>query len=658
MTHNGLYDAFVARVSPLGTGLLYSTYIGGSENDRSSGIAIDPAGNAYMIGYTASPESSFPAKVGPDLTYNGETDAFVVKVGPWTSVPIDLSISGVELIQSVAMSDAYRLYVADKPAVLRAMVKLQGRTFIEGLTARLTRYQDGVAKDTLQVGPVTLFAASGEDGLPDTLSFNLPAKWLTSGTGYTLQLDPGQVITETIETNNRYPAAGIESIPVVNTPVLDVVIVPVTYARPGAPVTTPPVNDLSYLTWMPAQVYPVSRVNYTVRSTPYTFTGDLREDSGWSQLLDEITAIHAVEDPGQDKIYYGLVDFFTVDGCNPSCTGGIGWLNEPTAPLLKTAAGVAVFPSRPEEVSRTLAHEVGHNYGRRHAPCYEGLVIDWYQDQNYPYEKGKIGQWGYNTANGQFIPNTTADYMGYCYPTWTSDYTRYGIYQAFQWVEGWKIEQPFQVYLPSLVRGESASDLAAYPSSQALTLSGMIAADGSLQVGPLFPGRGAPSSGNRDTHYRAVLLDAAGAVLASVPLELTQLAIDRFDSGEMASGFRAALPLVEGLAILQIYQDDVLVFERRASAAALDLSALTRSEGAFGAMDLSWSLGAGANDLAYRVLYSPDGGVRWQVLAVNTAQPSLTVPAELLQDAANPLLLVQASDGVQTTERLYDLTAP
>lgn len=75
-------------------------------------------------------------------------------------------------------------------------------------------------------------------------------------------------------------------------------------------------------------------------------------------------------------------------------------------------------------------------------------------------------------------------------------------------------------------------------------------------------------------------------------------------------------------------------------------------------MDLSWSVGAGANDLSYRVLYSPDGGVSWQVLAVNTAQPSLTVPAELLQDAASPLLLVQASDGVQTTERIYDMTTP
>jgi hypothetical protein len=57
-------------------------------------------------------------------------------------------------------------------------------------------------------------------------------------------------------------------------------------------------------------------------------------------------------------------------------------------------------------------------------------------------------------------------------------------------------------------------------------------------------------------------------------------------------------------------------------------------------------------------MYSPDGGASWQVLAVNAAQPGVTLPAELLRDASHPLLLVQASDGVQTTERLYDLATP
>jgi hypothetical protein len=84
LTYNGgtfLGDAFVAKVSANGTSFVFCGYIGGSGNDRGSGIALDAAGNAYVIGGTDSVQASFPITVGPDLTYNGGTfDAFVAKV--------------------------------------------------------------------------------------------------------------------------------------------------------------------------------------------------------------------------------------------------------------------------------------------------------------------------------------------------------------------------------------------------------------------------------------------------------------------------------------------------------------------------------------------------------------------------------------------------
>ena len=81
---SGLYgDAFVAKVNPSGSALDYAGYIGGAADDRGYGIAVDHFGNAYVTGVTASDQSSFPVKVGPDLTYNGGSfygDAFVAKV--------------------------------------------------------------------------------------------------------------------------------------------------------------------------------------------------------------------------------------------------------------------------------------------------------------------------------------------------------------------------------------------------------------------------------------------------------------------------------------------------------------------------------------------------------------------------------------------------
>ena len=83
LTYNrGFWDAFVAKVNPSGTALVYAGYIGGSNRDQGYGIAVDSTGNAYVTGGTGSSEASFPVTVGPDLTFNGGTDAFVAKVNP------------------------------------------------------------------------------------------------------------------------------------------------------------------------------------------------------------------------------------------------------------------------------------------------------------------------------------------------------------------------------------------------------------------------------------------------------------------------------------------------------------------------------------------------------------------------------------------------
>ncbi len=73
MTHNGLYDAFVAKVNAAGTALVYCTYLGGSADDIGIGIAIDGSGNAYIAGYTGSTEATFCEITGPDISFNGGT---------------------------------------------------------------------------------------------------------------------------------------------------------------------------------------------------------------------------------------------------------------------------------------------------------------------------------------------------------------------------------------------------------------------------------------------------------------------------------------------------------------------------------------------------------------------------------------------------------
>ena len=80
-SYNGGDEAFVAKVNPSGTGLVYAGFLGGSGRDEGWGIAVDADGNAYVTGVTSS--RNFPAVVGPDTSYNGgDYDAFVAKVNP------------------------------------------------------------------------------------------------------------------------------------------------------------------------------------------------------------------------------------------------------------------------------------------------------------------------------------------------------------------------------------------------------------------------------------------------------------------------------------------------------------------------------------------------------------------------------------------------
>ena len=78
---DGAGDAFVAELNSNGTGLVYSTYLGGSGADNGYALAIDGGGNAYITGFTVS--SNFPTTAGAYQTTpggGGFYDAFVAKL--------------------------------------------------------------------------------------------------------------------------------------------------------------------------------------------------------------------------------------------------------------------------------------------------------------------------------------------------------------------------------------------------------------------------------------------------------------------------------------------------------------------------------------------------------------------------------------------------
>lgn len=75
----GTYDGFVTKINPLGTALVYSTFLGGSSADYCNGIDADAGGFAYITGYTQS--ANFPRSAGCfQSVLSGGQDAFVTKL--------------------------------------------------------------------------------------------------------------------------------------------------------------------------------------------------------------------------------------------------------------------------------------------------------------------------------------------------------------------------------------------------------------------------------------------------------------------------------------------------------------------------------------------------------------------------------------------------
>ncbi|HMH53502.1 MAG TPA: SBBP repeat-containing protein [Candidatus Acidoferrum sp.] len=122
-THNGVSDVFVTKLNASGSALVYSTFLGGSDNDGGSGIAVDSAGNAYVTGATAS--ADFPTSSGAfDPTWNGNPlvepfDAFVAK----------LNASGSALVYSTYLGGS------DFEGGSAIAVDTSGSAYVTGFTA-------------------------------------------------------------------------------------------------------------------------------------------------------------------------------------------------------------------------------------------------------------------------------------------------------------------------------------------------------------------------------------------------------------------------------------------------------------------------------------------------------------------------------------------
>jgi hypothetical protein len=176
----GNTDAFVTKLNPSGSGLVYSTYLGGNGYEYGYGIAADNSGAAYVAGATGS--SSFPTVNPIQGSYAGGVDAFVTKIDSGTPnlsvTPADgLTSSGIQGGPFTPSSEAYTLQNTGDSSINWTASKVQTWTTLSSTSGTL-----GAGASTT----VTVSINSGANSLtPGTYSDTVSFTNMTDGKGTT-----------------------------------------------------------------------------------------------------------------------------------------------------------------------------------------------------------------------------------------------------------------------------------------------------------------------------------------------------------------------------------------------------------------------------------------------------------------------------------------
>jgi len=384
------------------------------------------------------------------------------------------------------------------------------------------------------------------------------------------------------------------------------------------------------------QTYPLSWVDVW-EDDVLEFDGDPTDGDGDDLVFDLWLRNLATDDPVDDMHYFGFV-------CDRASINGQGTTDGTAGTtFINNEEGWALRDGPPFFGGDTMAHELGHNYGRPHAPGCSAPDSEWfpqYLDENgIPLPATSIGEWGFDGTT-TYDPNTFRDFMSYCPDTWISPYTYVALFLEFG----------------TIVGGKAAANPSGREAQQTyLTVAGTLWDDDTVELDPCrqlqLPVGTDDDPGQGD--YSIELQAAGGTVLYTRYFEATDL--DFLPS----QAIREVVPYSAQTARIVLKHFDTWIHDLVVSlnSPTVTITYPTGGETLGGVETVTWTASDDDGDtLTFDLLFSADNGQSWSAVTTGIQATSYGWDTTAAPGTVEGLIKVVATDGVNTTEAVSAAT--